>query len=95
MLSSLVQLQFLFVSSNYAQNSSNYDAVTKELRGDVLWDEVPTDIAIRSFTTENITIHSAKVICNQNRENLDVFMKIYQQDNTENARDDGRNYEAT
>ena len=61
-------------------SDSNYEMITKEIRGDFLPEEPRTDVTVRSFTftDDDNTIRSAAVINNQNRLNLNVFRQIYQ-----------------
>ena len=40
--------------------------------------EVRTDVAVRSFTENDITVRRAAVIYNPNRLNLDVLRQVYQ-----------------
>ena len=51
----------------------NYEVISNEIRNKYLPGEVRTDVAVRSFTDDDITIRSAAVIYNQNRLDLDVL----------------------
>ena len=55
----------------------NYEIISKDIQKDFLLGEARTDIAIRSFTDDDISVRSAAVIHNQNRLNLDVLRQVY------------------
>ena len=55
----------------------NYEIISKDIQKDFLLGEARTDIAIRSFTDDDISVRSAAVIHNQNRLNLDVLTQVY------------------
>ena len=66
-----------------------YENITKEIRNDFLTGEVRTDIAVRSFTDDDITIRSAAVIYNQNKLNLEILRQFYHMSAQGNNEDPG------
>ena len=56
----------------------NFVNVTKEIKNDFLAGEARTDIAVRSFTDDDITIRSVWIINNQHRHNLEILQQVYQ-----------------
>ena len=67
----------------------NYENITKEIKNDFLPTEVRTDIAVRSFTEDDITVLSAAVIYNQNKLNLEILRQVYQMSAPANNDDSG------
>ena len=56
----------------------NYAAVTKEIWNDFLAGEARTDIAVRSFTEDGITVRSVGIVYNQHKLNLEILQQVYQ-----------------
>ena len=56
----------------------NYGAGTKEIRNNVLAGEARTDIAVCSFTDEDITVRSVGIVYNYHKLNLEILQQVYQ-----------------
>ena len=71
----------------------DYNATVKELKGQFNPPEAPTDDAVGRCTTSLTTVQSGGVIYNKNRENLEIYREIYQQDSGGNTKEEARGYE--
>ena len=69
----------------------NYEAVKKEIRNDFLAREARTDIAVRSFTDDAITIRSVGILYNQHKLNLKILQQVYQMSGPVRNEDSGNN----
>ena len=56
----------------------NYAAITKEIRNDFEYGEARTDIALNSYSENQVTLRSVAIIFNQHKANIEILKQVYQ-----------------